>query len=260
MAARADQRKYHYIYKITRNDGSGKYYIGMHSTDDLDDGYFGSGTYLWHSVKKHGKEKHSMEIIEFLPSRQALRSRERELVNEELLKDPQCMNLKAGGDGGAQTDPNVLKTISEKAKLRTGEKNSFYGKKHTSAAKQKIAESREGKPLSGDVKAKLSEKLCGRSGEWFHTRETKNKLKKAWEHRRQIPVSEETRMKMSASRSGSKNNFVLVSPVGETFNTSDLVTFCKAHGLAYSSITACLRDGRPLGGRNRGWQIKILSI
>jgi len=24
---RADQRKFHYIYKITRNDGSGKYYI-----------------------------------------------------------------------------------------------------------------------------------------------------------------------------------------------------------------------------------------
>lgn len=37
MAARADERKFHYIYKITRFDG--KYYIGMHSTDDLDDGY-----------------------------------------------------------------------------------------------------------------------------------------------------------------------------------------------------------------------------
>ncbi len=35
----AERRKFHYIYKITRIDGSGKYYIGMHSTDDLEDGY-----------------------------------------------------------------------------------------------------------------------------------------------------------------------------------------------------------------------------
>ena len=97
---RADQRKFHYIYKITRNDGSGKYYIGMHSTDDLEDGYFGSGQLLWKSIKKHGKEKHSKEILEFLPSRRELKTRERELVNEEIVNDPLCMNLKLGGEGG----------------------------------------------------------------------------------------------------------------------------------------------------------------
>lgn len=40
MQNRSDRRKHHYIYKITRDDGF--YYIGMHSTDDLDDGYFGT--------------------------------------------------------------------------------------------------------------------------------------------------------------------------------------------------------------------------
>lgn len=97
---RADQRKFHYIYKITRNDGSGKYYIGMHSTDDLEDGYFGSGKILWHSINRHGREMHSKEILEFLPSRKELKSRERELVNEEIVNDPLCMNLKLGGEGG----------------------------------------------------------------------------------------------------------------------------------------------------------------
>lgn len=97
MANRADKRKFHYIYKITRFDG--KYYIGMHSTDDLEDGYFGSGQRLWHSLKYHGKEKHSMEILEFLPSRQALKERERELVNAERLKDSLCLNLVEGGGG-----------------------------------------------------------------------------------------------------------------------------------------------------------------
>lgn len=97
---RADQRKYHYIYKITRLDESGKYYIGMHSTDDLEDGYFGSGTLLSRSIKKHGKEKHKKEILERLPTREALKLREKKIVNEELLGDKRCMNLQLGGGGG----------------------------------------------------------------------------------------------------------------------------------------------------------------
>lgn len=96
----AERRKFHYIYKITRTDGSGKYYIGMHSTDDLEDGYFGSGRLLWKSIKKHGREKHVKEILEFLPSRKELKERERVLVNEEIVNDPLCMNLKLGGEGG----------------------------------------------------------------------------------------------------------------------------------------------------------------
>jgi hypothetical protein len=98
--SRADQRKHHYIYRITRTDGSGKYYIGMHSTDDLEDGYFGSGSLLSKSIKKHGKDKHFKEILEHLPTREALKLREREIVNDRLLIDPKCMNLKIGGEGG----------------------------------------------------------------------------------------------------------------------------------------------------------------
>lgn len=91
-------KKFHYIYKITRNDG--KYYIGMHSTDNLDDGYFGSGKRLWHSIRKYGKEVHIKEIIEFLSSREELKKREAELVNEECIADPLCMNIDLGGNGG----------------------------------------------------------------------------------------------------------------------------------------------------------------
>jgi hypothetical protein len=100
MNRQAARRKFHYIYKITRNDGSGKYYIGMHSSDSLDDGYFGSGKIITASIKKHGMEKHTKEILEFLPTREALKLREKELVNEELLGDKRCMNLKLGGEGG----------------------------------------------------------------------------------------------------------------------------------------------------------------
>ena len=35
---------------------NGKYYVGKHSTNNLNDGYIGSGDRLRKSVKKYGKE------------------------------------------------------------------------------------------------------------------------------------------------------------------------------------------------------------
>ena len=97
--ARASRRKFHYIYRIT-NKLNGKFYIGMHSTDNLDDGYFGSGKRLGYSIKKYGRENHELEILEHYFSREDLSAREKELVNQELLFDERCLNLSLGGDGG----------------------------------------------------------------------------------------------------------------------------------------------------------------
>ena len=96
---RADKRKFHYIYKITRNN-SDKYYIGMHSTDNMDDGYFGSGTRLWKSINRYGKENHTMEILEFCESREQLKIREKEIIGDLWKLDEACMNLVPGGNGG----------------------------------------------------------------------------------------------------------------------------------------------------------------
>jgi len=93
------EQSYHYIYKTT-NLVNGKYYIGMHSTDNLNDGYVGSGKRLWYSIKKYGKENFKLEILEMLPNRSSLKNREIDLVNEDLLKDPMCMNLTIGGGDG----------------------------------------------------------------------------------------------------------------------------------------------------------------
>jgi len=107
----------------------------MHSTDDLDDGYVGSGKRLWHSIRKHGLEKHKCEILEFLDSREKLKIREREIVNEDFLKDPQCMNLTLGGGCGWDYTNSVL-TDEQRTKAgkaggyanRTFEQRSAAGK------------------------------------------------------------------------------------------------------------------------------------
>jgi hypothetical protein len=93
------QHDYHFIYK-TVNLVNEKFYIGMHSTSNLKDGYIGSGKRLWYSIKKYGRENFKMEILEFLPDRSSLKLRESEIVNIELLNDFNCMNLKLGGEGG----------------------------------------------------------------------------------------------------------------------------------------------------------------
>jgi hypothetical protein len=97
--ARAEKRKYHYIYKITCNV-TNRFYIGMHSTDNLNDGYFGSGKRLWFSINYHGKDNHTKQILEFLETRELLKEREKELVTKELISEDLCMNLVVGGEGG----------------------------------------------------------------------------------------------------------------------------------------------------------------
>ncbi len=95
---RADQRKHHIIYK-TICLATGRWYIGMHSTNDLHDGYIGSGQVLWRSIKKYGKEQHKCEILEHLPDRKSLALREEQILSTELRSDPLCMNVAPGGIG-----------------------------------------------------------------------------------------------------------------------------------------------------------------
>jgi len=122
---RACRRKHHIIYKTTCLITK-RFYIGMHSTDNLEDGYLGSGKRLWYSLKKHGRENHVCEVLEVLPNRKDLAAREKTIVNEELLEKDLCMNLKVGGEGG-------LGFISKEQQAR---RSSAGGKKAAIALKE----------------------------------------------------------------------------------------------------------------------------
>lgn len=95
---RADQRAFHFVYKTTCSI-TGNYYIGMHSTDKIEDGYLGSGQRLWKSIAKHGKENHKREIIGYAKSRKELSALEESLVTKEEVAKQECMNLRIGGEG-----------------------------------------------------------------------------------------------------------------------------------------------------------------
>ena len=91
------KRKYHYFYKITNNINN-HYYYGIHSTDDLDDGYMGSGTRLRYAYEKYGIENFTKEILKFFETREELAKYESEVVNEVLIKDENCYNIVHGGE------------------------------------------------------------------------------------------------------------------------------------------------------------------
>ena len=102
---------YHYLYRVT-NTKNGMVYIGIHSTDDLDDDYMGSGTFLREEQEKYGIENFKKEILEFFDSREELSYREWEIVDEEFVQRSDTYNLVLGGDGGVyeyfKTEVRVL--------------------------------------------------------------------------------------------------------------------------------------------------------
>ena len=55
---------YFYFYKITNNINN-HYYYGVHCTDNLDDGYMGSGTRLHYAYKKYGMKNFTKEILKY---------------------------------------------------------------------------------------------------------------------------------------------------------------------------------------------------
>lgn len=100
--------KYHIVYKTT-NLINGKWYIGKHSTYNLNDGYLGSSQHLKSAIKKYGKENFQREIICFCNSEEEAYAKEAELVTMEVVNDPNSYNKMPGGEGGQKrfTDEEI---------------------------------------------------------------------------------------------------------------------------------------------------------
>jgi hypothetical protein len=94
-----EEKRYNYFYKIT-NKLNGKYYYGVHTTNNLDDGYFGSGTAISGAVQKYGKGNFIKENLKFFSTSEEAFDYESKIVDKDLIKDPNCYNIKPGGGGG----------------------------------------------------------------------------------------------------------------------------------------------------------------
>ena len=93
-----EKKQYHYFYKII-NRLNNHFYYGVHNTNNLNDGYMGSGTRLQYAYKKYGVENFEKKILKFFNTSKEAFEYEAEIVNEELIKNKECYNIQLGGEG-----------------------------------------------------------------------------------------------------------------------------------------------------------------
>lgn len=162
----------HYIIYKTTNLINGKFYIGKHQTNDLNDGYIGSGKLLKHAINKYGLDQFKTEILETCPSEAHMNLAEKIYV----VVDPEVSyNLCPGGRGGFgyinSTNKNRYKR-TEKIKQKGSdsikrwiannpERRELYQKRASRALVSKYA--------SGEI---VVRKIFGRK----HSAETKQKM------------------------------------------------------------------------------------
>ena len=202
----------YYIIYATISFVDGKKYVGWHATNNLEDGYLGSGKYIKAAIQKHGKENFKREIIEYCNEHNVL-EREIHWVKTLDTKFPNGYNLTIGGDG------KVGFKASEETRIKMrnaqlGEKNHNFGKRFSEEIKEKMKKPHA--PMSAETKQKLSntkrdKKLSkehrknisnGLMGHTF-SKESIEKITNSNKNKKRSP---ETRERMRLARLGKKFN------------------------------------------------------
>ena len=191
---------YHFLYKITCVITQ-RYYLGMHSTSNINDGYFGSGLILRRSICKYGKHNHTRNILSYYNSRKELSEHESRLITDEVLLDPFCMNLKKGGTGGGLK--GLQRSVSTKEKMKKARaKLKADGWKMPADAIERAKQKNRGRQASAETRQKMS---LARKNKKLPTFSSEHRQKLSIARRKRI-ISEETKARISASLTNNPKN------------------------------------------------------
>lgn len=124
----------HYLYQTT-NLINGKIYIGVHSTENENDSYLGSGKALLRAIEKYGKSNFKREILEFFETKELMYIREREVVDQAFVNREDTYNMTRGGLGAYKGRPSWWR-----GKEQWWSSSGFTGCKRSEEWKQKQAE------------------------------------------------------------------------------------------------------------------------
>lgn len=191
---------YHIVYLII-NKVNNKNYVGVHSTYDLDDGYFGSGKALKNSIKKHGKNNFEKVILHYCLTREEAFEIERIIVNEIFIKRQDTYNSTCGGRGITHSLEDrerisrrqilYWKNNPRKLSKQHIDKLKFINSNPTDETRLKKSNSAKNRaPMSEETKTKISNSNKGK----IFSKETLVKM--SLSRKNYIP-SQETKLKIS---------------------------------------------------------------
>lgn len=219
---------YNILYKTTCLI-DGKVYIGVHSTDDLNDNYIGYGIYgncsytiekaraktrresIGEHVSRYGVENFVRENILFFDDMDTALSQERLVVDREWARDSRTLNVKIGG---------------VKPPKRKGEQNGNYNRKWSLEKRKEFSEKLKRERITIGDKNSNAKKSCFynlSSGkfEYYNTR---------------LAFCEKYGIKyntMDAAKRYNRllqRNFIYV-PIDVIDKEQYVIRFCKSHGI-----------------------------
>jgi hypothetical protein len=80
---------------------NGKFYIGKHTTKNLDDSYSGSNRHLKNAIAKYGAANFVMFSLRYCSTSEKAYAYEERLISKELMESDKCYNHQGGGKGFA---------------------------------------------------------------------------------------------------------------------------------------------------------------
>ena len=185
-------KQYNYIYLIT-NQVNNKIYVGKHSTNNLDDGYMGSGILIKKAITKYGIENFTKEYLAFCDTEEKLNWFEKFYIKKYKAREV-GYNLTDGGDGSLgrkHTEETKQKMRDNHADFK-GEKHPMYGRHLSEEHKAKLKQS-----LTEETKQKMRESALKRPP---FSEESKQKMREAaLKREKRPPFSEESKQKMRES-------------------------------------------------------------
>lgn len=139
---------YYTIYKVT-NKLNNKFYVGAHATNDLDDGYMGSGKLIRRAIKKYGFENFEKEYVSIHQNAEEMFLTEEEIVNEAFVDSEETYNIRLGGHKNSwfllNSDSEVQRKKAIKSNLRRKElrKNPEWKKRNSNNISKGVKKSWE---------------------------------------------------------------------------------------------------------------------
>lgn len=142
------------IYKTT-NIKTNEYYIGCHSTNDINDRYLGSGVIIKQKIKEYGRNYFKKNILFVYDNEDEMFDMEKQLITDQVLSDPMSYNISYGGVGG--------KKHTDETRERISLNNSRYWK-YNKRSKEQIEKHRQaviGRKRADYEKENISKTMIG---------------------------------------------------------------------------------------------------